>query len=134
MRRDSHDDSLVDLTEDTHLRVTEEQSTEDFAGSRPDRDREVAAHGQMAGGHAEVRPHLSVSRVGGDVVEADHRLAVEGWSEDGGLAWQGKLAERLDGGARERVHHERFARLAVDDVVEEGTERGVDQCGSGVGH
>jgi hypothetical protein len=118
--------------EHARLRVAEEQAADHLARARHHRRRQVAAHRQVAGRHAVVRPHLAIARVAHDVVAAHRGAAVEGRSEHRRGA---RLAEVFEGFARRTGQGVQQVGVAilVFAVVEEGAEFGADQLGRGVG-
>ena len=58
LRGDADDQALGALGEDARLRMAEEQAADHLARARHDRHGQVAAHRQVALGHAVVRRHL----------------------------------------------------------------------------
>ena len=132
LRRNGHEHPLVSLGEHARLRVAEEQSAVHFAGARDHRHREVAAHRQVALGHAVVRRVLAVARVLRDVVRAHDALPRERRGEHVRVAGHREARELLPRHARERVEHV-AAALGLRDVVEERAELRAAQGGRLVG-
>ncbi len=120
-RGEAGDELLVLGGEAPDVRVSEEEPAQHRAVARNDRDRQVAAHGEVSLRHAAVRLHLAVAGILRDVVAPHHTLAVERRPEYGRVARHGKARERLTRHARQGVEHVRLAVL-VEHVVEEGAE------------
>ena len=94
MAGDADNELLGPLVEHPGVGVAEEQPADDLAIAANDGDSQVAADGQVTVGHAVVWRVVPISRVGGDVVEPDGRLAVERGREHVSGAGQRELVER----------------------------------------
>jgi hypothetical protein len=81
-----------------------------------------------------IRGTLSVSWILGDIVQANHALAVKRRREHGGRARLRKSLERLLGHTGQGVEHVGVAGLRIDDVIEEGAEFCVRDRGRRIRH
>jgi hypothetical protein len=113
--------------------MAEEQAADDLARARDHGHGEVAAHGQVAAGHALVRRVLRIARIREDVVRADHALAAKSGREDRGGARHAEVLEGGAVGARERIEHVALAGI-VEHVVEEGAEARAREFHAGIDH
>ena len=119
--------------EHSGTRVAKKQPADHFAGPRPDRHCQIAAHRQVAGRHAVMRPHRAVARVLQHVVTADGIFTAKRRAEQGRRPRLAELFECLSGRAGERVEQERVAVL-VGRVVEKGAKLGAAHLGRSVGY
>ena len=112
--------------------MAKEKAAEHFARTGDDRNGEIAAHRQMAFGHAMIGRALAIARIAQNIVGAHRPAAAERRFEDRGVARHRKFLEGAARRARERVERVGFAAF-LDDVVEEGAELRVAQLDAGIG-
>ena len=129
---DAADDQLVAMREHAGRGMAEEQAAVHLAVARDDRHGEIAAHRQMALGHAVIRRGLAVVRMGQHVVDPHGAFAAERRAEQRRRTRHREVRERLARRARQRVQHERVA-VGLLDVVEERAELRAGQLDRRVG-
>ena len=88
------------LGEHAGLRMAKEESAQHLAASRHYRHGEIAAHRQMALGHAEMGCALAVAWIGQNIRRADDGCPAKGCLEHRGIARHGELLERGARGTR----------------------------------
>src|SRR4051794_14969217 len=103
------------------LRVTEEQTAEDFSHTRDHRRGQIAPDGQMTFWHAPVGDVPAVTAVFGDVIGTDDALAPESRAEHLSVSGHRELREGLMRSAGERIKEITFPRR-VRNVVKERAE------------
>ena len=100
--------------------------------ARHDRHREIAAHRQMALGHAMIGRALAVARIARISSERTGPRPAEGRLEDRGVARHREISRTPRAARRKACRAYRLRRL-LDDVVKEGAELRAAQLDAGVG-
>ena len=112
--------------------MPEKKPSEDLAGARGNRRREVAPDGQMTRRNASPLRQRAVAGILGHVVGQDRPEPFKGRREERGRPYERIGGERLTGNAREDVEAEPIGSLG-GGVVEERAELRADRLGRRVG-
>ncbi len=132
LRRDPVHHFLGLLTENTRLRMPEEQAAKNLARARDHRDCKITAHGRLAFFHSLPDFPSPVAWIFKKIMDAHHRFPFESDFKKRRVMRHAKLPERLLGRARKNIKHVRLS-LVVCHMIEKCAKRRPAYLASGIG-